>query len=80
MKRIFFIVGFVPIFVFSQQTKEVLFIGNSYTNYNNLPSLIQEIALSFGDTLIHDSSTQGGAGFNFHSTNINTLNKISQKP
>ena len=80
MKRIFFIVGFVPIFVFSQQTKEVLFIGNSYTNYNNLPSLVQEIALSFGDTLIHDSSTQGGAGFNFHSTNINTLNKISQKP
>ena len=78
MKRIFFIVVFLPIFVFSQQTKEVLFIGNSYTNYNNLPSLVQEIALSFGDTLIHDSNTPGGAIFNMHSTNQQTLSKINQ--
>ena len=54
--------------VFSQHTKEVLFIGNSYTYGNNLPDLVKQIALSFGDTLLHDSSTPGGATFNVHST------------
>ena len=54
--------------VFSQHTKEVLFIGNSYTYANNLPDLLKQIALSFGDTLLHDSSTPGGATFNVHST------------
>ena len=58
---------------FSQQTKEVLFIGNSYTYGNNLPDLVKQIALSFGDTLIHDSSTPVGATFNAHSENHQTL-------
>ena len=64
---------------FSQQTKEVLFIGNSYTYGNNLPDLVKQIALSFGDTLIHDSSTPGGASFNVHSVNNQTLSKIAQQ-
>ena len=64
---------------FSQQTKEVLFIGNSYTYGNNLPDLVKQIALSFGDTLIHDSSTPGGATFNVHSTSAQTLSKINQQ-
>ena len=64
---------------FSQQTKEVLFVGNSYTYGNNLPDLIKQIALSFGDTLIYDSSTPGGATFNLHTTNTQTINKINQQ-
>ena len=64
---------------FSQQTKDVLFVGNSYTYGNNLPDLVKQIALSFGDTLIHDSSTPGGATFNVHSTNAQTLSKINQQ-
>ena len=64
---------------FSQQTKEVLFVGNSYTYGNNLPDLVKQIALSFGDTLIHDSSTPGGATFNVHSTSAQTLSKINQQ-
>lgn len=62
--------------VFSQ-SKRVLFIGNSYTAYNNLPLLTQNIALSFNDTLITDSNTPGGHTFNNHSTNATTLNKIA---
>jgi hypothetical protein len=30
---------------FFQQTKEVLFVGNSYTYGNNLPDLVKQIAL-----------------------------------
>ena len=63
----------------AQQKKEVLFVGNSYTYVNNLPVLVEQIALSFGDTLVHESSTPGGANFNAHSTNTQTLSKINQQ-
>ena len=70
---------FFPLLSFGQSRKEVLFIGNSYTYVNSLPNLVEEIALSFGDTLVHDSSTSGGSSFSSHSTNTQTINKISQK-
>ena len=70
---------FLPLLSFGQLKKEVLFIGNSYTYVNDLPNLIEEIALSFGDTLVHDSSTPGGSSFSAHSTNTQTLNKINQQ-
>jgi PKD repeat protein len=60
------------------QSKRVLFIGNSYTAYNNLPLLTQNIALSFNDTLITDSNAPGGQTFNNHTTNATTLTKIAQ--
>ena len=79
MKKSFFLLVILPLLSFGQLKKEVLFIGNSYTYYNNLPDLVNEIALSFGDTLMHESSTPGGSNFNAHSTNAQTLNKINQK-
>ena len=79
MKKSFFLLVILPLLSFGQLKKEVLFIGNSYTYYNNLPDLVNEIALSFGDTLVHDSSTPGGSNFNAHSTNTQTLNKINQQ-
>ncbi len=62
---------------FSQDTKKVLFIGNSYTYANNLPQLIHNIALSHGDTLVFDSSALGGYTFNAHSIFQETLDKIN---
>ena len=79
MKKSFFLLVILPLLSFGQLKKEVLFIGNSYTYYNNLPDLVNEIALSFGDTLVHESSTPGGSNFNAHSTNAQTLNKINQQ-
>ena len=79
MKRLFLVFFYAPIILLSQSL-DVLFIGNSYTYANNMPQMVSEIALSLGDTLNLESSTPGGATFNIHSTNINTLNKISQKP
>ncbi len=60
----------------SQTTKKVLFIGNSYTSVNNLPSLIQNMATSTGDVLIYDSNTPGGYRLRDHAANATTLSKI----
>ncbi|WP_160139269.1 PKD domain-containing protein [Chryseobacterium sp. c4a] len=61
--------------VFGQLSKKVFFIGNSYTYYNDLPILIQNMAQSTGDTLDHNSQTPGGSTFQQHvnSTTIATL-------
>jgi len=61
------------------QPVRVLFIGNSYTYVNNLPQLFHDVALSFGDTIIFDSSTPGGYTLEQHSTYAPTLNKITSQ-
>lgn len=58
------------------QTRKVLFIGNSYTEVNNLPQIIANAASSVGDALIFDSHTPGGYKLIQHSTNALTQNKI----
>jgi len=60
------------------QTKNVLFLGNSYTGVNNLPLLTYNLALSLGDTINYDSSTPGGYTYQGHSTNSTSLTKIAQ--
>ena len=60
------------------QTKNVLFIGNSYTLRNNLPQIIANIASSRGDELVYTNSSIESYSFQLHSANINTLNSIRQ--
>ncbi len=60
-----------------QATKKVLFIGNSYTGVNNLPLLVQNIAIDMGDVLVYDSNTPGGYRLMNHATHTTTLNKIN---
>ena len=57
---------------FSQETAKVLFIGNSYTYVNDLPSMLSNIAASFGDQVTHDSQTPGGTTFQGHTQNAAT--------
>jgi PKD repeat protein len=64
-------------FIVAQTTKKVLFIGNSYTYYNDLPSLIDSLANHNGNDLIKDQNTPGGYTFEAHTTNTTTLSKIS---
>lgn len=59
------------------QTKRVLFIGNSYTFYNDLPGLVEDAAASVGDALIHDEYAPGGARFFDHANDPSALNKIA---
>jgi len=60
------------------QAKKVraLFLGNSYTDYNNLPELVKQLALSAGDTLEYSKNTPGGYTLQGHSTNSTSLNLI----
>jgi hypothetical protein len=69
-KSLFFLVllFFVSYQILAQQTK-VLFIGNSYTDVNSLPTLFYNIATSTGDDVFVSSNTPGGSTFQQHCTN-----------
>lgn len=56
--------------------KKVLFLGNSYTNVNNLPQIIEDIAASMGDTLIFDMEAPGSETLEGHF--LNNLPSITQ--
>lgn len=64
--------------LFWGQEINVLFLGNSYTASNNLPSLTAQLATSLNDTLNYDSNIPGGYTLEGHSTNTTSLNKIAQ--
>ena len=64
--------------LFGQETKRVLFIGNSYTYVNNLPGILNTLANLNGDTVIHSSSTPGGAQLVQHAVNSTTMSAIRQ--
>lgn len=61
----------------AQDSAEVLFIGNSYTYANDLPTMLESIANSFGDVLIKDSQTPGGMTFSGHAASTQTYTKIN---
>lgn len=60
----------------AQNTKRVLFLGNSYTVYNNLPQMTANAAASVGKTLIFDVNAPGGYYIGQHVTNAISLAKI----
>ncbi len=70
---------FLPLLAFSQDNYKTLFIGNSYTYVNDLPTLLKNLTLAGGDTLLTDASTPGGYTLQGHSTNQTTLNLIAAR-
>ena len=56
----------------------MLFIGNSYTGYNNLAGMVSTCATSAGDTITFDTHTPGGSTFSQHSSNSVVEDKIAQ--
>lgn len=64
---------------YSQVQKKVLFIGNSYTSANNLPSLVTSLAQASGNGIYTDAHIPGGAQLNQHATNPVVLNKIASE-
>jgi hypothetical protein len=80
MRNLFFLVVLFSASIFSANavTKKILFLGNSYTDVNNLPNVLRLIALSKGDTIITDKNVPGGYTLNQHSTDANSLAKIQQ--
>lgn len=61
---------------FTQQTRKVLFLGNSYTYVNNLPQIISELASNTGNALIYDSNLLGGYTLQNHYASTESKNKI----
>lgn len=82
MKKIIIIV-FVTLVASTgiSQQKKVLFLGNSYTAVNDLPSLVKELAQSAGHDLYVDKNTPGGYTLAFptngHLYNQTSLDKIA---
>lgn len=77
--KLFILKGFLllPLFLFSQIEKQVLFIGNSYTYMNGLPELINQIAISKGNSLIYESHTPGGSTLMQHASNSNVQSLLN---
>lgn len=58
------------------EEKKVLFLGNSYTSFNNLPNMIANMASSVGDNLNWDAETSGGYYLSDHLNAATAVNKI----
>jgi hypothetical protein len=64
---------------FSQEEIKVLFLGNSYTYYNDLPKIIKDIATNEDKTFIYESVSPGGCTFFLHlEEQQGSLSKIRQ--
>ncbi len=61
------------------QVKNILFLGNSYTYGNDLPTMLKTLAESFNDTIDKDQNTPGGYQLVQHVTNSTTLSKIASR-
>ena len=66
------------LFVQAKQTK-ILWLGNSYTYVNDLPTMFHDLALSGGDTVIFDSYTIGGYTLKQQAQDTNAQNKIKAR-
>lgn len=75
---IFLLIGVNVSFINAQESKKVLFLGNSYTASNNLLDILSDLAASAGDQLSLASNAPGGYTFQGHSTNATSLDLIKQ--
>ena len=71
----FALIGFIN----AQDSASILFIGNSYTYVNDLPTLLFNLADSQGDYIEHSSSTPGGATFQTHVNSPATFTAINNR-
>lgn len=63
------IVFFISFYANSQDTKRVLFLGNSYTYYNDMPGLLSQVASSVGDNIEYQSNAIPNASWSTHVNN-----------
>jgi hypothetical protein len=71
---LFFFLYIVPFK--AQNSKRVLFLGNSYTQANNLPQMTADAAASTGKNLLFDMNAPGGYYIGQHVTNAVSLAKV----
>ncbi|WP_196887567.1 PKD domain-containing protein [Aureivirga sp. CE67] len=73
----FFVIALFSVVTSFSQENKILFIGNSYTNYNNLPNLVNEMATSTGIEATIEMHAPGGTRFMNHAQSAQTLAKIN---
>lgn len=85
-RKIIFTISVLFLFLsfngYAQEQKDsvrVLFIGNSYTHFNDLPKTIQKIAATQGINIAYTQCTPGGAYLAGHVQNKNTIQTIRQR-
>ncbi len=69
--------AFLSLPTWAQQSAKVFFVGNSYTQVNDLPRLVADIAQNMGDEMVYASNTPGGCTFEMHCSNA-SMDKICQ--
>tara|TARA_R110002050_G_scaffold2603_6_gene14872 strand:+ start:18682 stop:19752 length:1071 start_codon:yes stop_codon:yes gene_type:complete len=62
----------------AQESRKVLFLGNSYTYYNSMPQIIEDLALSNGDSLNWSMEAPGGVYLSDHLNSQTSLNQIKK--
>ncbi|PWH84745.1 DUF4886 domain-containing protein [Brumimicrobium oceani] len=62
------------------QTKNVLFIGNSFTMNHQMPKKLEKIAKREGESLFTAQATTGGKDWAFHAKNPQTYEMIKSEP
>lgn len=62
----------------AQNDLRVLFLGNSYTSYNNLPQMVKDFSTGAGKNLIIDSNMPGGMLISGHLSDPISQQKIMQ--
>jgi hypothetical protein len=75
---LFFVAALFSIRSFAGDTARVLFIGNSYTHFQQMPDLVAQLAQESGDVLEWTMSAPGGQTLQQHCTDPATLNFIAQ--
>jgi hypothetical protein len=60
-----------------QDTLRILFLGNSFTNANNLPSVFEQLAISAGKKVYVEENSPGGYTLSGHVQNPISLQKIA---
>jgi hypothetical protein len=67
-----------PTLLDSRVNQRILFIGNSLTDANNLPAIVQALAKARGENIHVDSVTLGGANLEDHWDSGEALRRIAQ--
>lgn len=79
-----FVKSIVPMFfgfsaISQAEPLKVLFIGNSYTHMNDMPSIFEKIAKKAGKDVIVEKNTLAGASFSVHSERNDMYEAINKR-
>jgi len=76
--RLILITSLSLVSVYTSAQTSVLFLGNSYTAFNNLPQITTDVAASAGFEMTTGANTPGGFTLSGHSNNVTSQQLIAE--